>query len=142
MHGRARSLILCLAAVVVATLATAPANAAATKSTTSKSTTTAAKSNGSTPAAATASPAATTPAAGAMTTSPPAGGAKAMPARDAKGRFVKAAPASSGQVWVNLDSKIYFKSGDRWYGKTKHGQYMSEAEAIKAGYRVSKAATK
>jgi hypothetical protein len=25
--------------------------------------------------------------------------------------------------------------GSRWYGKTKHGKYMTEADAIKAGYR-------
>ncbi len=28
--------------------------------------------------------------------------------------------------------------GDRWYGNTKHGKYMTEADAIKAGYRESK----
>ena len=43
-----------------------------------------------------------------------------------------------GMVWVNLDSKIYHRQGDRWYGKTKKGQYMSEADAVKAGYRDSK----
>jgi hypothetical protein len=28
--------------------------------------------------------------------------------------------------------------GDVWYGKTKQGQYMSEDEAVRAGYRASK----
>lgn len=46
--------------------------------------------------------------------------------------------AASGMVWVNPDSKIYHKSGSRWYGKTKQGSYMTEEEAIKAGYRESK----
>ncbi len=41
-------------------------------------------------------------------------------------------------VWVNLDTKIYHREGDRWYGKTKHGKYMTEAEAQQAGYRLSK----
>ena len=49
-----------------------------------------------------------------------------------------APPAGSGMVWVNLDSKIYHYEGDRWYGKTKHGKYMSEADAQRAGYRAAK----
>src|SRR5262249_45016852 len=49
-----------------------------------------------------------------------------------------AAPPEKGMVWVNLDSKMYHKEASRWYGKTKSGKYMSEAEAIKAGYSASK----
>jgi hypothetical protein len=41
-------------------------------------------------------------------------------------------------VWVNLDTKIFHREGDRWYGKTKHGKYMSESEAVKEGYRLSR----
>ena len=48
-----------------------------------------------------------------------------------------AAAKASGKVWVNLDSGVYHKSG-RWYGKTKNGKFMSEAEAKQAGYRESK----
>ena len=40
-------------------------------------------------------------------------------------------------VWVNTASGVYHKSG-RWYGKTKEGKFMTEADAIKAGYRASK----
>jgi DNA uptake protein ComE-like DNA-binding protein len=47
-------------------------------------------------------------------------------------------PPQPGMVWVNLDTKIYHKEGHRWYGKTKHGQFMNEDDAIKAGYRESK----
>ena len=45
---------------------------------------------------------------------------------------------SPGQVWVNTDTKVFHREGDRWYGKTKVGKYMSEGDAIKAGYRESK----
>jgi len=47
------------------------------------------------------------------------------------------APPQKGMVWVNLDSKRYHKEGSAWYGKTKNGKYMSEEEAIKAGYEVA-----
>jgi hypothetical protein len=36
---------------------------------------------------------------------------------------------------VNLDSGVYHYPGERWYGNTKNGQYMTEAAARKAGYR-------
>jgi hypothetical protein len=38
-----------------------------------------------------------------------------------------------GQVWVNIASKGYHSPGTRWYGKTKQGSYMSEAEARAQG---------
>jgi hypothetical protein len=47
-------------------------------------------------------------------------------------------PPEKGMVWVNLDSRVYHREGDRWYGKTKHGKFMSEADAQKAGYRAAK----
>ncbi|HSS49748.1 MAG TPA: helix-hairpin-helix domain-containing protein [Thermoanaerobaculia bacterium] len=47
-------------------------------------------------------------------------------------------PPSPGMVWVNLDTKIFHRQGDPWYGKTKKGQFMTEADALKAGYREAK----
>jgi len=46
------------------------------------------------------------------------------------------AAQANGKVWVNLDSGIYHKKG-RWYGKTKNGKFMTEAEAKAAGYKQS-----
>ena len=44
---------------------------------------------------------------------------------------------SSGMVWVNTDSGIYHKGG-RWYGKTKQGKFMTEDEAVRAGFKAAK----
>ena len=65
--------------------------------------------------------------------------AAASPARTAASApTAYTAPPAAGMVWVNLGTKVYHKEGDRWYGKTKNGKYMTEADAIKAGYRAVK----
>jgi hypothetical protein len=40
-------------------------------------------------------------------------------------------------VWLNIPSGIYHYKGERWYGRTKHGAYTCEKEAIAAGDRAS-----
>jgi hypothetical protein len=42
-----------------------------------------------------------------------------------------------GMLWVNKSSKVYHKPGSRYYGKTKEGKWMTEQDAVKAGYRAA-----
>ena len=75
---------------------------------------------------------------------PKTSGAAASPAAaapaPAKGTSAQAkAPAPGGghgKVWVNTETHVYHKEGSRFYGTTKKGQYMTEAEAIKAGNKL------
>jgi hypothetical protein len=57
-----------------------------------------------------------------------------------------AAPASAkapapggghGLVWVNTETHVYHKEGSRFYGTTKKGKYVTEAEAMQEGNRAA-----
>jgi hypothetical protein len=77
---------------------------------------------------------ATAPAQGAATTTAKASKAAAAMPTDAEIADAKA----KGLVWANENTKVYHKD-DAKYGKTKHGKFMTEADAQAAGYRLAKA---
>ena len=40
-----------------------------------------------------------------------------------------------GQVWVNTETGVYHREGSVFYGTTGKGKYMTEQDAIQAGYK-------
>jgi hypothetical protein len=63
------------------------------------------------------------------------------PAKNASAEAATNPPAPGGGhglVWVNTDSHVYHREGSHFYGTTKKGKYMTEAEAIKEGNKAAK----
>jgi hypothetical protein len=67
----------------------------------------------------------------------PTGAGQFASEAEAKGR------CGNSVVWVNTKGKshTYHYAGSRWYGTTKQGAYMCEADAGAAGYHASKSKT-
>lgn len=85
-----------------------------------------------------------TTAAPAAASTPPAAAVTAPTSAPVKATAATAKPAATsamavapgggaGKVWVNSKSKTYHCQGTAYYGKTKVGVYMTEAEAKAAG---------
>jgi hypothetical protein len=62
---------------------------------------------------------------------------KSAPAADMPTDAQIADAKSKGMVWVNTGTKVYHKD-DQFFGKTKHGKFMTESDAQKAGYKEAK----
>ncbi len=90
-----------------------------------------AKTNAAAAVAAKVNPPAAAPAAAPATTPATTPAAAATPAK-------AAVAGGAGKVWVNTSSKTYHCEGSKFYGKTKNGEYMTEADAKAKGNHAVK----
>ena len=59
--------------------------------------------------------------------------------RDSERRPKTNAPSvTDNEVWANTRSGVYWKQGSQFYGKTKQGKFVTESDAIAAGYRPAR----
>lgn len=96
--------------------------------------TTAPVAKASAPVSASAAPAAKASAAPeAKTPAAPMARTGATPAAKTAAPTVAVAGGGDGKVWVNAKSRTYHCEGSKFYGKTKSGEYMTEADAKAKG---------
>lgn len=80
------------------------------------------------------------PAAGTAKTAPPVAAKtvkhKGGPTQNATAADIADAK-SKGMVWVNTSTRVYHKDGE-FFGATKQGKFMTEADAQKAGFHAAK----
>jgi hypothetical protein len=123
----------------------------ATSKTAAKTTAAPAAAPAAKPAAKTASTPAPAPAKAAAPAPAPAPAAAAAPAaKAAPAKAAKTPPPpppnagdiasakAKGLVWLNLNTKVYHNSGDKEYGTTKNGKFVTEADAKAAGAKLAK----
>ena len=82
-----------------------------------------------------AEPAAPAPAAAAPAAAAPAAKTSKAPPKPASATAPGGGP---DKVWANENTKVYHCQGDRYYGTTKNGEYMSEADAKAKGMHAAK----
>jgi pyruvate/2-oxoglutarate dehydrogenase complex dihydrolipoamide acyltransferase (E2) component len=67
----------------------------------------------------------------------PASPAPAKPAVTEPATNAPAQGGGHGLVWVNTELHVYHREGSRFYGTSKKGKYVTEADAIKEGDRAA-----